>query len=72
MSMENVTPASPPCPTCGKKMKLTGHSPACESMIYDFLCSDDGDRLIWRRCHTASNKKQFRDAVGGSGLRCLR
>ena len=48
MRMENVTPTSPPCPTCGKEMRLTGHTPTCESMIYDFLCSDDGDRLSWQ------------------------
>ena len=48
MLMENVIPISPPCPTCGKEMKLVGYAPACESVIYDFLCRDDGDRLSWR------------------------
>lgn len=48
MRMQTVTPISPPCPTCGKEMKLTGHAPTCESVIYDFLCSEDGDRLSWR------------------------
>jgi hypothetical protein len=47
-TMDNVLPISLPCPTCGKRMKLTGHSPICESVIYDFLCSDDGDRLNWQ------------------------
>ncbi len=46
MRSENVTPIS--CPTCGKEMRLTGHAPTCESVIYDFLCTDDGDRLSWR------------------------
>jgi len=48
MRMENVTPNSPLCPTCGKEMRPTGHAPTCEGVIYDFLCSDDGDRLSWR------------------------
>ena len=37
-----------PCPTCGKDMKQTGYSPMCETVIYEFLCSDDGDRLSWQ------------------------
>ena len=48
MRTENVTPISPPCPTCGKKMRLTGVAPTCESVNYDYLCSNDGDRLSWR------------------------
>jgi hypothetical protein len=48
MRIENVTPISPPCPTCGREMKLTGHAPTCDSVIYDFFCTNDGDRLSWR------------------------
>ena len=48
MRMENDTPISLPCPACGKGMKLTGYSPVSESVIYDFLCNDDGNRLSWR------------------------
>lgn len=63
MPTENVTPISLSCPTCGKEMKLTGHAPTCESMIYDFLCSDDGDRLSWLhrngdRAMSASDQQQ--------------
>jgi hypothetical protein len=54
MRVENVTPISPPCPTCGKEMRLTGHAPTCESVIYDFLCSDDGDRLSWHHRRDAA------------------
>jgi hypothetical protein len=50
---KNVAPLSPPCPTCGKKMRLTGHAPTCEGVIYDFRCSDDGDFLSWRPGHLA-------------------
>lgn len=56
MRMEKVTP-SLPCPTCGKEMRLTGHTSACESVIYDFLCSDDGDRLSWRFRQVAANAR---------------
>ena len=47
MRMENVAPLSPPCPTCGKEMRLTGHAPTCDGVIYEFLCGDDGDLLSW-------------------------
>ena len=55
MRIENVTPISPPCPTCGKEMRLTGHTPTCQSVIYDFSCSEDGDRVSWHRRHVAAN-----------------
>jgi hypothetical protein len=60
MRMENVAPLSPPCPTCGKEMRLTGHPPTCEGVIYDFLCSDDGDLLSWRPRRVAANSHQNR------------
>jgi hypothetical protein len=47
MNMENVTPISPACPTCGNKMGLTGLTPTCKGVIYEYLCSNDGDRLSW-------------------------
>ena len=56
MRMENVPPIFLPCPTCGKEMKLTGHAPTCESVIYDFLCSEDGDRLSWRSRRIAASQ----------------
>jgi len=59
MGMEIVTPISPACPTCGKEMRLTGHAPTCESVIYDFLCSEDGDRLSWRHRHVLPNSRCF-------------
>jgi hypothetical protein len=48
---KNVPPISPPCPTCGKEMMLTSVTPTCESVIYGYLCSDDGDRLSWQPRH---------------------
>ena len=53
--MENINPISPSCLTCGKEMRLTGHTSTCESVIYDFLCSDDGDRLSWRHRRVAAS-----------------
>jgi hypothetical protein len=47
--MESVTVISVPCPSCGKRMWLTGHTPTCQSVIYDFSCIEDGDRVSWHR-----------------------
>ena len=41
----------PTCPTCGKEMSLTSVTPTCESTIYEYLCSNDGDRLTWQPHH---------------------
>jgi hypothetical protein len=46
MRVEKATSFFLPCPSCGKGMRQTGYSPLCEIVIYDFLCSDDGDRLL--------------------------
>jgi hypothetical protein len=45
---EAMPPISPTCPTCGKEMRLTGFNATCDGMIYDYECSNDGDRLSWR------------------------
>jgi hypothetical protein len=58
MSMENVMPMSPRCPTCGMIMSLVGYSPTCESMIYDYLCRSEGDRLSWRPRRAATNSRR--------------
>jgi hypothetical protein len=56
MLSENFLPTPPSCPTCGKQMRLTGHAPTCQSIIYDFSCSEDGDRLSWHRRDDARQK----------------
>jgi hypothetical protein len=38
---DNVPPLSPPCPTCGKDMRLVSVTPAKESVAYGYLCRDD-------------------------------
>ena len=45
-------PIPPSCPTCGKKMRLTGVTPTCQGTVYDYLCSEDGDCLSWRPHHS--------------------
>ena len=62
MRIENATPISPACPTCGKEMKLTSYSPTCEGMIYDFSCSTDGDRLTWRHATATISRSNPRSA----------
>jgi hypothetical protein len=56
ISSENVPSISPQCPTCGKEMTLTGVTPTCESVIYEYLCSNDGDHVSWRRPHHAKKR----------------
>ena len=54
ISSETVPPISPACPTCGKKMTLTGINPSCDGATYDYECSNDGDHLSWRPHHLKS------------------
>jgi len=57
MSTENVMPTPPPlpCPSCGNIMRLISYSPTCETVIYDYLCSNDGGYLSWRPRRVAAN-----------------
>jgi hypothetical protein len=50
-SSKIVPPASPFCPTCGKEMSLTGVAPTSGNTIFEYLCSNDGDRLSWQPHH---------------------
>jgi predicted RNA-binding Zn-ribbon protein involved in translation (DUF1610 family) len=58
LSSQTVPPISPICPTCGKEVRLTGVVPTCEGAIYEYLCSNDGDRLSWRpnRCRDLADQ----------------
>ena len=51
LSSKYVTPISPLCPTCGKEMRQTSVTPTCKNTIYDYVCSNDGDRLSWQPGH---------------------
>jgi len=51
LSSKYVTPTSPLCPTCGKEMRHTSVTPTCNNTIYDYVCSDDGDRISWQPGH---------------------
>lgn len=48
LSYKTEQPIPPCCPTCGKKMRLTGVVPSCAGTIYDYVCNNDGDSLSWR------------------------
>ena len=54
LSSKTVPPIPPACPTCGKEMTLTAVVPTCEGTIYEYECSNDGDRLNWRPHHLKS------------------
>lgn len=51
ISCKTEPPILPICPTCGKEMRLTGVDPTCDGAIYEYECSNDGDRLSWRPHH---------------------
>ena len=55
LSSKTVPPNPPHCATCGKKMSLIDVVPISESVIYEYLCSDDGDRLTWQPHHQVSS-----------------
>jgi hypothetical protein len=38
---DNVPPICPPCPTCGKEMRLVSITPAWESEVFSYLCAND-------------------------------
>lgn len=52
-SSKSIPPTFPPCPTCAREMMLTSVTPTCESVIYGYVCSNDGDRLSWQPRHEA-------------------
>ena len=47
VSSNSVPPVFPRCPTCSKEMRFISISPTCQSVIYEYVCSGDGDRLTW-------------------------
>ena len=53
----------PPCPTCGKKMGQISATPNSEGVMYDFLCSTDGDRLSWQPGHPDKPSVKSREIV---------
>lgn len=55
LSSKTEQPISPTCPRCGKEMRLTGVVPTCEDTTYEYVCSNDGDRLSWRPHHLKSS-----------------
>jgi lysyl-tRNA synthetase class I len=37
----NIPPICPPCPTCGKEMRMVSVTQTRESVVYGFLCGND-------------------------------
>jgi hypothetical protein len=54
LSSKTVPSIPPPCPTCGKEMKLRGVVPNTQGTIYEYLCENEGDRLTWQPRHRES------------------
>jgi len=63
VSSNSLPPVFPRCPTCNEKMVFLSVSPTCQSVIYGFICRNDGDRLSWE-CLQSHQPK-----VAGSELR---
>lgn len=49
LSSNCVPPIFPRCPTCHKKMVFISVTPTYQSVIYGYMCRNDGDRLSWER-----------------------
>jgi hypothetical protein len=47
VSSNIVPPIIPRCPTCNETMVFVSVSPTCQSVIYGYVCRNDGDRLSW-------------------------
>ena len=47
VSSNSVPPIFPNCPRCDEKMVFLSVSPTCQSVVYGFMCRNDGDRLSW-------------------------
>jgi hypothetical protein len=62
-----ISPPCPICPTCGKEMRLTGATPTSGSTIYEYLCSNDGDRLSWRPDDRAKARRLAQGSTPRSG-----
>jgi hypothetical protein len=56
LSSNSVPPISTRCPTCNKKMVFISVTPTCQSMIYKYMCRNDGDRLSWE-CRQSHQQK---------------
>jgi hypothetical protein len=47
VSSNSIPSFSPLCPRCNKEMTFVSVSPTCQSVIYDYVCRNDGDRFSW-------------------------
>jgi hypothetical protein len=51
----------PCCPTCGTEMEFVSISPTCQSVIYEYTCPNDGDRLNWECRQQEATRNDFRE-----------
>ena len=64
----NCVPAIfPRCPTCHKKMVFISVTPTCQSVIYGYMCRNDGDRLSWE-CLQSHQQKVVRSELRQTSL----
>ena len=56
VSSNTVPPIFPRCPTCSQKMVFISVTPTCHSVIYGYMCRNDGDRVSWE-CHQSHQQK---------------
>ena len=50
----------PRCPTCDAEMDFTSFTPTCESVIYGYVCPNDGDRTHWECRHPEAAGNDYR------------
>jgi hypothetical protein len=62
VSSNSVPPIFPRCPTCNKKMVFMAVTPTNQSMIYGYMCRNDGDRLSWE-CRQSHQQKVVRSEL---------
>jgi hypothetical protein len=56
VSSNSIPPIPPRCPTCNKTMVFVSVTPTCQSVIYGYVCRNDGDRLNWERRQSHQQK----------------
>ena len=59
-----VPSRSPRCPTCDAPMEFVSFTPTCQSVIYGYICVNDGDRLNWECRRQDATRTPPGDAIG--------
>ncbi|MGP8119750.1 MAG: hypothetical protein ACLP8B_04410 [Xanthobacteraceae bacterium] len=48
-------PRFPCCPACDTEMEFVSITPTCQSVTYEYICPNDGDRLNWECRQNSQN-----------------